>query len=540
MESTTSEPADGPAGAATLAQGEWTSPSGVIDPADPRRRRRIASAVALEAVLLGLAGDGLLRTDALGINFFLWNCCAVVAFLVLGRLRSEGERSWQWAFTIPPLFFASAFAWRDAEPLLVLNMFALLTAYGVLAMVFLGHPRDIRSATVLEYIEGAFGVGLSGAVGAIPLIAMDGALREQGERTRRRAIMAVVRGLVIALPILLVFGSLLSSADAQFGRMMSALVDIDLEEAVGHLLFSGFIAWVVAGYLRGALVANRPLGIAPNVHSQWKPSLGIVELGVPLALLNVLFAIFVALQLPYLFGGVAHLQRVAGLTMAEYARRGFFELLAVAGLLLPLLLAGSALVKRTVPRHERTFRWLASTTLGLLALMMMSALQRMSLYTQSFGLTEDRIYATAAMLWLAVVFTLFALTVLRGRNAGFAFGAIVAGWLTITTLDVANPHAMIVRTNVERATSGAALDAAYVSKLSADAVPELVDALGRVSPETQCVIAKRLQEVVKDRALGLPDDWRWWNASRRRAFLAAYHARGAADAASCAPQIQPR
>jgi hypothetical protein len=161
--------------------------------------------------------------------------------------------------------------------------------------------------------------------------------------------------------------------------------------------------------------------------------------------------------------------------------------------------------------------------------MMMSALQRMSLYTQSFGLTEDRIYATAGMLWLAVVFTLFAITVLRGRNAGFAFGAVVAGWLTVATLDVVSPHAMIVRTNVERATNGAPLDAAYMSKLSADAVPALVDALGRVNPETQCVIAKRLQEVVKDRASGLPEDWRWWNASRRRAFLAAYQARGAID-----------
>jgi hypothetical protein len=132
-----------------------------------------------------------------------------------------------------------------------------------------------------------------------------------------------------------------------------------------------------------------------------------------------------------------------------------------------------------------------------------------------------------------VVFTLFAITVLRGRSAGFAFGAVIAGWLTIATLDVVNPHAMIVRTNVERASSGAALDAEYVSRLSADAVPELVGALGRVSPETRCVIAKRLQAVVEDRARGLPEDWRWWNASRSRAFLLAYHARGAADRDPC-------
>jgi hypothetical protein len=142
-------------------------------------------------------------------------------------------------------------------------------------------------------------------------------------------------------------------------------------------------------------------------------------------------------------------------------------------------------------------------------------------------LTEDRVYATAGMLWLAVVFSLFAVTVLRGRSAGFAFGAIVAGWLTVGALDVANPQAMIVRTNVERAAKGATLDAAYVSGLGTDAVPELVNALDRVTPETKCIIEKRLTAVAEDRAHGLPEDWRWWNASRRRAFLAAYRARNA-------------
>jgi hypothetical protein len=502
----------------------WESPSMPVDPADPRRRRRIASAVALEAIFLGLAGDGLLRTEALGINFLLWNCCAAVGFVLLARMRGEGQRHWHWAFVAPVLFFAGAFAWRDAGPLLALNMVALLSAYGVLAMVFLGTPGDVRRATVLDYIEGAFGIGLSGFAGAIPLIAVDGAGRNAGKTARRPMIMAAVRGVAIAIPILLVFGALLSSADLRFERIMHTLFDVDTNEAIGHLLFAGFIAWVTAGYLRGALVANGPLGISPAAKAAWKPTLGIVELGVPLAALNVLFALFVALQLPYLFGGAAHLQQVAGLTLAEYARRGFFELLAVAGLLLPLMLAGSALVKRNEPRHERTFRWLASVTLGLLAVMMISALQRMRLYTQSFGLTEDRIYATAGMLWLAAVFALFAFTALRGRSAGFALGALLAGWTTLGVLDVANPHEMIVRTNVERAAAGAELDAAYVGRLSADAVPALVDGLQRVSPETRCQMLRRLDGVVQNRATGVPADWRWWNVSRSRAYRLAYDA----------------
>jgi hypothetical protein len=183
---------------------------------------------------------------------------------------------------------------------------------------------------------------------------------------------------------------------------------------------------------------------------------------------------------------------------------------------------------------------MATGTLGLLGIMMISALQRMHLYTQSFGLTSDRIYATAGMLWLAVVFALFSVTALRGRHAGFAFGSVLAGWLMIAVLDVANPEALIVRTNVERGVSGAAIDAAYVSSLSADAVPALVAALPRVDLKTYCVIADRLQTDKTRRDEGLPVEWRWWNVSRSRAFRMAYDATRDARRTECpiAPPVR--
>lgn len=518
----------------------WTSPSAAVDPADPLRRRQVAAAVALEAALLGLAGDGLLRTDGVGINFVLWCLCAVAAFASLARRRSEAQHRWQWALIAPILFFAGVFAWRDSEQLLVLNMLALLSAFGILALAFLGHPADIRRASVFDYLEGAFGIGFSGAFGAIPLVASDGALRSTTDAPRRRLLFPLLRGLALAVPVLLVFGTLLSSADARFEHLMRTVFDIDAEETIGHMFFAAFVAWVSAGYLRGALVAYRPLGISRPQSGASRPALGIMEIGVPLGLLNALFLIFVFLQLPYLFGGITHVQQVAGLTMATYARRGFFELVAVAALLLPLLLLGHALVKGDQARDQRIFRWLARITLGLLAVMMLSGLQRMRLYTLSFGLTSDRIYATAGMLWLAIVFGLFAATVLRGRSAGFAFGAVLTGWMTLAVLDVVNPDALIVRTNVERAASGAALDANYVARLSADATPELAAALRHVDPATQCVIAKRLAAVSEHREQGVPTDWRWWNWSRTRSYRIAYDAMDDPRVRECNPQAAAR
>src|SRR5207247_1416024 len=118
---------------------------------------------------------------------------------------------------------------------------------------------------------------------------------------------------------------------------------------------------------------------------------------------NALFLAFVVVQAPYLFGGAALVVGRAGLTVAQYARRGFFELVTVAALVLPVLLLIHHLLRREQPVHERVFRLLAGTLVSLLYVVVASAVQRMLLYQHLFGLTELRLYTTAFMGWLAAV-----------------------------------------------------------------------------------------------------------------------------------------
>ena len=124
--------------------------------------------------------------------------------------------------------------------------------------------------------------------------------------------------------------------------------------------------------------------------------------------------------------------------------------------------------------------------LTLLLIIMLSALKRMSLYVSAYGLTEQRLYATAFMLWLAVVFIWFAATVLRNRRNDFAFGAMVAGCALVAALNVFNADAFIVKVNVERRASGKVFDALYASSLSADAVPTLIGQ--RVRPDRAATV----------------------------------------------------
>jgi hypothetical protein len=303
------------------------------------------------------------------------------------------------------------------------------------------------------------------------------------------------------------------SADAVFAAIVKNILNIDFANLVTHLLLTVFFAWIAGGYLRGMLL-GKDYELASWARRRWF-SLGIIEIGIALGLLNLLFLSFVIVQFRYFFGGAASISLTPGLTYSEYARRGFFELVTVAALVLPLLLLAHWLLHKEKPESERLFRFLAGIQIVFLFVIMASALQRMRLYQREYGLTEQRLYPTAFMAWLAVVFVWFALTVLRGQRQYFAFGAMVAGFVLIAGLHLLNPGALIARVNVARALEGRRFDGQYAASLNADAVPELIRALPRLHERERRVIARH---VLMSWSAARYQDWRTWNYSRARAF----------------------
>lgn len=313
--------------------------------------------------------------------------------------------------------------------------------------------------------------------------------------------------------MLVVFGALFAAADAVFSDLLGGLLP-DLADPVDDVVAVLAATWVAAGLLRRYV--DGPLEtIEPPPRRR---PLGITELGIALGLLDALFVAFVLVQLRYLFGGAARVEAEAGLTYAEYARRGFFELVTVAALTLPLLLLADWALHRERRRDEVVFRALAAVLLALLAVVIASALQRMRLYQREFGLTEARLYATAFMLWLAVVLAWLAATVLRGRRHVFAGGAVASALAAIVVLNAINPDALIARVNVDRAAEGRPIDLAYLLRLSDDAAPTLARELPRLrGARTEFVGPEQVATTLLGRACPDDDDWRSWNRARERA-----------------------
>jgi hypothetical protein len=491
-------------------------------PGRPPHATRLGIGVLVAALALGALCDGLLRAWPPGLNVLL--CAAALAAVVLGLagwqgvpLRGDGR----WML-VAALFFAAAFAWRDSAVLKLWNGLALMAALVLFA--YRAQTGSLRLAGLVEYGLGGLIAVIQAVIGPLLLVASDVRWGEIAANRWYGPWLAAARGLVLAVPLLVVFGGLFMAADAVFEGVVTGLFRWNLSELIGHLFVIGFFAWLAAGLLRQTFLAANP-GMAEG-WDRGGPGLGLVEIGVALGLLNALFLAFVAIQVPYFFGGAATVLDVRGPTFAEYARRGFFELVAVVALVLPLLLLAHWLLRHRPPGQQRRFNLLAGLLVAQLFAIVASALLRMSLYRQIYGETELRLYTTAFMLWLAVVLGWFLLTVLRGQRRRFAFGAVLSGFATLVILNAINPDALIVRSNIGRelqadapaGRSRSPLDENYLLTLSADAVPTLVELLPTLPPDRAAALGRRIAERWRAPA---DQDWRAWSWGRYQAWSAA-------------------
>ena len=521
-----SDPAAGSAAAANAITDEPAVPETTI----PSPRALVARRALLAAVLLGVLADALLRNEPWGLGLLVW--MAVFAAIAIALVRKNGRplsrESNIWLAVA--VLFAAGLSWRDADMLQFFDVLAMLTALVLLAMSIAAIPvSGLALARVRDLIRAAFGTGLDAATGVVPLLMRDAELHAAPRQSNGGSVRRIGRALVITAPILFVFTLLLAHGDPVFGSFFR-FPDLRLDVVLSHIVITGFFAWVVAGWLRRSLLAHP--GGAGTPATPLPLTLGATDVTIALGTLNVLFAAFVVVQIGWLFGGEALVLRTTGLSYAEYARRGFFELMCVAGLLLPVLLGAQALIPASDSRTLRLYRRLAVPLVVLLGAIMFSAGARMRLYVHYYGISTDRLYATAFMIWLAIVFAWLAFTVLRSRPRTFAAALVISGFVVLFTLNVLNPDALVARANLARGhaetTRAAGTDLRYVASLGGDAVPLLVSALtapdaavDTAAPGDRCAAARIvLERWTGERRARMARHWTQWNSARSRATRA--------------------
>ncbi len=361
-------------------------------------RTKLGLEIAAAGAVGGIVGDSLLRAMPWGLNVALGTTALVGAggWLVRRhRVQHGPDTAW---LAITALLLGLAFLRRDAATLAAFDTIALIGALALAAASLQGEV--ITTWYPYDLIRGVITATASSIFGGFVLLLSDVQWRELPQDDRLRNVRRVVLGVALATPLLVVFAALFASADQVFSNVLTNLFAFDAQTVISHTFFIGFWAFLVAGYLRWSFLGQPLHAFTPKPRTVSS----VVPLATALGLLNALFLMFVVVQLRYFFGGAALVEQTSGLTYAEYARRGFFELMTASGLVLPILLGAEALVHRAAAPQVRVFRQLAGLLLALLAVIMASALQRMRLYVSAYGLSTDRLYATAFMILLLSVF----------------------------------------------------------------------------------------------------------------------------------------
>ncbi|HET9516079.1 MAG TPA: DUF4173 domain-containing protein [Gemmatimonadales bacterium] len=459
--------------------------------------------IFVAALALGVLGDLLFRTPVWGLNLTLW-----IGALALGRhaLTSDRIREPRWPW-LAAVFFAAMWLFRDSEMLLAVDLLALLGLLSLPLVVRAG--QGLLPSGAAEIIAGPFrsvwhaGIGAGGALLAwnpLPAVTRSGFQRSG----------AIGLGLVFAVPLVLIFGALFASADPVFAKAVESIMQLDLIPALQHVVVIGLLSWAVAGYLWGVVGTGpgRPVPL-PAMR------LGFMPVAVPLAATGGLFLLFIAAQAGTLFGGEAFIRSQAGLSIADYARRGFFQMLLASALSLPLVYVAAFVAGTLTPRQFRLLRIGLGAQLALTSLVLASALWRLGLYVRMYGLTEDRLYGLTFLGWLGATIAVFGVTVLRGRPRGAATATVIAATLSLAALNLVNPEAFIARYNLSHEKRGGP-DTIHLVRMGGDAVPVLVTWLDRLPGADRCELTAQLIDRYGDRE----GDWRGWNLARQRARAA--------------------
>ena len=516
------------------------------------------------ALLLGVSTDVLLRSDYPGLNMLLLTGGTATAMAMLFTRRlPEAVSANTWALLGAMVFFGAMFVWRSSPQLVAFDVLTIVAIFAVLALP--AFRIKLATAGVSHYAMGFFSSALHAFFGPLLLLLDDIKWPDLPKKGWSRTVFSVIRGLLIATPLVLIFGALFVAADASFEGLVNRVfnVNINFETIVSHIVVTSILSWLIAGYLRGAL--NEPfVGVQPATSVVPKPetiseiipspisvteipseepqaktepapesettkqrdwqtydnsvlprglTLDSVKIGVVLGVVNLLFLTFVIVQLPYLFGGMELVQNTPDFKLAEFARRGFGELVVVAALVLPILLGSHWLLRKDSPFALKLFRVLGTIQIGLLFVIMASAVQRILLLTGNlgYGMTIQRFYPLVFITWLSIVFVWFGVTVMRGARKHFAWGALWSALALLGALHVFNPDAFIARHNIELMKQGREFDAHYNRTLSPDAVPALVEGLPFMTRDQQCSLRRAIIHPAR------AEDIRGWNWSRRTA-----------------------
>ena len=470
--------------------------------------------LVIGALVLGVAFDYLFFDQYLGFSVVIFEAIAILIAFWFGRRFNKTFRPAFWLLALA-LFFVAMIGVRDNMFLAFLNIVASM---GLLLLATQElHNKKIINFRLSDYLITIITTPFKILRRFLKTIFF---LSQPSQNSSSVVIKRVVIGIIMALPFLIIFGTLFASADLAFKQLVDSIFRFQIsEEFFSHLFVIVVISVISLGVL--AYLFNVPGNVKQaealiDPNQQKRIIDRNIEIKVFLWMIAGLFAIFLVFQIAYLFGGVINITQ-GDFTYAEYARKGFWELLTVAFFTLVMLL----IVDTYSKSKESRFGWFTLPSLVLILeifVIIISAFKRLMLYQDAYGLTTERLYASGFIILLAVIFIILGIKLWREKEERFfAFASFLSMIAFLICMNILNPDAFIVRKNIEHFNQTGKIDAGYLVTMSADAVPSIISVYERLKDEDKAVVGEFLNN--KKRELVGPElGWQSYNLSRQKAL----------------------
>lgn len=484
----------------------------------------------IAAILLGWIFDFLFWEQDAGINFASFLTLSLI--LGTGLLLADGFRpAPRSLWLLVPFAFFAVVTFLRREPLTIFLGYAFsLFSLGVFVVTYLGGRWTLYGLT--DYFRRFFQL-IANTISLPTRFVRETKQEQIADGTRRFPFIPILRGLLIALPIVAVFASLLAGADAIFDQRLDRYFeDFDLFEEIQRGLIILAIAYLLAGTFLYAAFHSRDESVTDSEKPRKHP-LGFTEAAIVLGSVALLFGFFVAIQFQYFFGGQTNIGET-GFTYSEYARRGFNELITVAFFCLVMILGLGILTRRESEVERRVYSGLSVVIVAEVMVMLVSAWQRLMLGIDWHGYSRLRLYPSIFMIWLGILLAVVVILEIMRRERYFALAFVLASLGFGISLTFVSVDAAIVTHNLERVAQGKNLNVPHLASLSSDAVPALVDLFNDPSYSTEthegvgAILMCYIYSIRPDREV----DWRAFNVSSWRArqalkqiqpLLADYH-----------------
>ena len=379
----------------------------------------------------------------------------------------------------------------------------------------------VALAVLVGVVAAAAGTTLARTMLAVPLSVMAWPLsalrglpllgRTFASTSRVSVLWPVLRTAGISLVVLALFGGLFATGDAVFGSWAEAVVpDLGWDQIISRT----FLLTLVAGVtLTGAYLALNPPAVADVGLPARRRASRPWEWAVPVGIVVALFAGFLVAQAAAMWGGHEYLQETTGLTYAEYVHQGFGQLTVATFLTVVVVGLTMRVASRETPRDRLLLRALLGSLCVLTLAVVASALYRMSLYQDAYGYTVLRVFVDGFELWLGLVVLMLLVAGVRLSGRWVPRAVLVSAAVFALGFAAMNPDAWVAARNIDRFDQGQSLDTDYLSSLSADAAPVIVE--GLPADVASCVLESAWV------GSGDEDDLLSWNLGRSRATSAA-------------------